>query len=73
MKETVIPVVIGTFGTLTKGLIKGQGDLEIRGRINTIQRNSIIKRAQNIKKNLGDFRRLAVSQTPVKNHQLTLV
>ena len=34
---------------------------------------SIIKIDQNIEKSSGDLRKLAVSQTPVKNHQLTLV
>ena len=37
MKVTVIPIVIGTLGTLTKGLVQGQEDLEIRGRVETIQ------------------------------------
>ena len=31
MKVTVIPIAVGIFGTIPKGLIKGQGDLEIRG------------------------------------------
>ena len=31
MKMTVIPIVIGTFGTVTKGLIKGLDDLEMTG------------------------------------------
>ena len=34
---------------------------------------SIIKISQTTKKNPGDLRRLAVTQTPVRNHQLTLV
>ena len=33
---------------------------------------SIIKIDQNTEKSLGDMRRLAVTQTPVKDHQLTL-
>ena len=37
MKVTVIPVVTGTLGTVTKELIKGLEDLEIRGRGETIQ------------------------------------
>ena len=32
MKVTVIPTVIGTLGTVTKGLVKGLEDLEMRGR-----------------------------------------
>ena len=31
MKRTVMPIVIGALGTVTKGLIKRLGDLEIRG------------------------------------------
>ena len=30
MKVIIIPIVIGPFGTVTKGLLKGQEDLEIR-------------------------------------------
>ena len=37
MKVTVIPIVIGAIGTITKGLIQGLKDLEIRGREDTIQ------------------------------------
>ena len=32
MKVTVIPIVIGALGTVTKGLVQGLEDLEIRGR-----------------------------------------
>ena len=31
MKVIIIPIVIGTFGTVTKGLLKRLKDLEIRG------------------------------------------
>ena len=31
MKVMVVPIVIGTLGTVTKGLVKGLEDLEIRG------------------------------------------
>ena len=34
---------------------------------------SVIKVRQNTEKSPGDLRRLAVTQTPVRNHQLTLV
>ena len=36
MNVTVIPIVIDTLGTLTKGLVLGLEDLEIRGRVKTI-------------------------------------
>ena len=34
---TIIPIMIGAFGTVTKGLLKGLEDLEIGGRVETIQ------------------------------------
>ena len=47
MKVTIVPIVIGAFGTATKGLLKSLEDLEVGRRAKT--------------------------QTPVKNHQLTLM
>ena len=60
MKVTMVPIVIAAFGTVTKGLLKGLEDLEVEG---------LIKDDQNTEKSPGDLRRLAVTQTPVKNHQ----
>ena len=37
MKVMFIPIVIGALGTVTKRLIKGLEDLEIRGRVDNIQ------------------------------------
>ena len=37
MKVTIVLIVIGAFGTLTKGLLKGQEDMEFRERVETIQ------------------------------------
>ena len=31
MKVTIVPILIGAFGRVTKGLLKGLEDLEIRG------------------------------------------
>ena len=33
MQVTIIPTVIGTFGTVTKGLLEGLEDLEVGGRV----------------------------------------
>ena len=41
IKLTVIPIVIGALGTVTKGLIQRLDDLEIRGRVETIQTTTI--------------------------------
>ena len=37
MKVKIIPIVIGVFDTVTKGLLKGLEDLEVGGRVETIQ------------------------------------
>ena len=37
MQVTIIPIVVGAFGTVTKGLLKGLEDLEVGGRVETIQ------------------------------------
>ena len=36
MKVTVMPIVIGTLGTVTKRLVKGLEGMEIRGQVETI-------------------------------------
>ena len=43
MEVTIIPIVIGAFGTVTKGLLKGQEDLEIRGLLETIQTTTLLR------------------------------
>ena len=73
MKVTIVPIVIGAFGTITKGLLKGLEDLEAERRVETIQMTAITENGQNTEKSAGDLRRLSVTQTPVKNHQLTLM
>ena len=42
MKVTVIPIVIGALGTVTKGLLQGLEDLEITGRMETIQTTALL-------------------------------
>ena len=73
MQVTMIPIVIGAFGTVTKGLLKGLDDLEVGGRVETIQTTALLRNGQNTQKSPGDLRRLVVTQTPVKNHRLTLM
>ena len=73
MKVTIVPIVIGALGTITKGLLKGLEDLDVGGRVETIPNDSIAENGQNPETSPGDLRRLAVTQTPVKNHQLILM
>ena len=46
MQVTIIPIVIGAFGTVTKGLLKGLEDLEIGGRVETIQTTAQLRTAR---------------------------
>ena len=73
MKVTIVPIVIGALGTITKGLLKGLEDLEIGAQVETIQTTTLLRTARILRRVLGDLRRLAVTQTPVKNHQLILM
>ena len=43
MKVTIIPIVIGTLDTVTKGLVQGLEDLEITGRGETIQTTALLR------------------------------
>ena len=72
MKVTIVPIVIGAFGIVTKGLLK---DLEIWNLADEWRHphDSIIEDGQNTEKSSGDLGRIAVTQTQVKNHQLTLM
>ena len=65
MKVTIIPIVIATFGTVTKGT-GGLGGRRKSGN----HPNYNIEDSQNTEKSPEDLRRLTVSQTPVKDHQL---
>ena len=46
MKVTIIPIVIGAFGTVTKGLLKGLEYLEVGDRVETIQTIAFLKTAR---------------------------
>ena len=46
MKLTIIPIVIGAFCMVTKGLLKGLEDLEVGGRVETIQTTALLKTAR---------------------------
>ena len=43
---TVIPIVIGALGTVTKGLVQEMEDLEITERVETIQTTALLKSAR---------------------------
>ena len=66
MKVMVIPAVISTFGMVTK-------ELEIEAKRGDHQNYRILEIGQNSKKSPGDLRGLAITHTPVENHQLTIL
>ena len=73
MKSIVIPIVIGALGTVQRMIGKGAENI---GNWKTNRDNpnyNIVEIYQNTEKSPGNLRRFAVSQTPVKDHQLTLV
>ena len=43
MKVTIVPIVIGSFGTVTKGLLKGLEDMEVGGREETTQTATLLR------------------------------
>ena len=46
MKETIVPIVSGALGTVTKGLLKGLEDLEVGGRVEIIQTTALLRTAR---------------------------
>ena len=66
MKVTAIPIMTGAFGKVTKGLLKGTVGLGSWWLSGDHPNDNIIEKIPE------DLRRLAVTQTPVKDHQLKL-
>ena len=50
MQVTFIPNVIGAFGTVSKGLLKGLEDLEVGGRKETIQTTALLRTARIVRR-----------------------
>ena len=71
MKVTVISIVIGAVDTVTKELVQGLKDLEIRIQMDTIQTTALLKTARILRRVL-ETRWDLLSLTPAKNHQLAL-
>ena len=57
MKVTIFPFVIGALGIVTKTLIQAHEDLEIRGRVETIQTTALLRSARILRtlETRGDF------------------
>ena len=46
MKVTIVPTLIDALGTITKGLLKGLEDMEVGGRVETIQMTTLLRTAR---------------------------
>ena len=74
MKVTIIPIVIGALGIVTKRMSTRNGGLENKRTRGDHPSYCIIEISQITKKSPGDKKKLVVTQTPVrKKHQVTLV
>ena len=55
---TIIPIVIGALGTVTKWLLKGVEVLEVGGRVETIQTTALLRTSRILRRvleTLGDL------------------
>ena len=71
MKVTIVPIVIGAFGTITKGLLKGLEDLEVGGRVETIQTTALLRTARILRRVLeiwGDLMSLKLQWNTISWH-----
>ena len=67
MKVTIVPIVIGAFGTITKRLLKGLEDLEVGRRVKTIQTRALPRIVRILRVDLetwGDLLSLSSSEKP---------
>ena len=58
MQVTIIAIVIGAFGTVTKWLLKGLEDLEVGRRVETIQTTTLLRTARILRRVLDTLRDL---------------
>ena len=68
MKLTIVPIVIGALGTISKGLLKGLEDLEVGGRVETIQTTASLRTARILRRVLeiwGDLLSLKLQWTTI--------
>ena len=68
MKLTVIPIVVGSLGTVTKGFERRLQELKLEeGRIETILMIVLLRSTRILRKVLDTFRRLWPSQLRLQN------
>ena len=55
MKVAIVPIVIGAFGKINKGLLKGLDYLEVGERVKTIQMTALLRTARILRRVLGTW------------------
>ena len=73
IQVTIIPIVIGAFGIVTSGLLKGLEDLEVDGWVETIQTTTLLRTARILRTVLETWEDFLSLRLQWKNHQLTLM
>ena len=63
---TVIPIVIGPLGIVTKELVQGTGGLGNKRTSGDHAKCSMVEMGHNNNKSPGDLRQLAINETPVE-------
>ena len=61
---TIIPIVIGAFSTVIKGLLKGLKDLEVGGRVKSIQTIALLRITRILRRVLETCCHLNSSEKP---------
>ena len=67
MKVTIVPIVIGALGTVTKGLLKGLEDLDVGGRVETTQTTALLRTAKILRRVLEIWGDSNSSEKPSAN------
>ena len=68
IKVTIVSIVIDALGTITKGLLKGLGNLEVGGRVETIQTTALLRTARILRRvleNWGDLLSLKLQRKTI--------
>ena len=58
MKVTIAPIEVGALGAITKGWLNGLEDLEVGGRLETIQTTALLKTARILRRVLETWEEL---------------
>ena len=71
MKLTIVPIVIGALDTITIGLLKSLEELEVGGRVETIQMTALLRTARILRRvleNWGDLLSLKLQWKTISWH-----